>query len=101
EQQQLPFRPESMWRLLEVVGREMPFPQRLAVANRWLFAPLLERSLARIPSGNAGLRTTTATTVVHGGVKSNVLPVRARAVVNFRLIPGDTAAAVLEHVRRA
>ena len=101
EQHPLPFRPESMWRLLDVVGREMPFPQRLAVANRWLFAPLLERALARIPSANAGLRTTTAATVIQGGVKSNVLPSRARAIVNFRLIPGDTAAAVLEHVRRA
>ncbi len=101
EQEPLPVRPESMWRLLEVVGREMPFPQRLAVANRWLFAPVLERVLARTPSGNAALRTTTATTVIQGGVKSNVLPARARAVVNFRLIPGDTAAAVLEHVRRA
>jgi carboxypeptidase PM20D1 len=100
EDHPLPSRPESLWRLLEVVGREMPFGPRLAVANRWLFAPLVERALARIPSANAGLRTTTAATVIEGGVKPNVLPARARAVVNFRLMPGDTAAAVLEHVRR-
>jgi len=30
-----------------------------------------------------------------------VLPGLAEAVVNFRLVPGDTAAAVTEHVRRA
>jgi carboxypeptidase PM20D1 len=100
EEHPLPARPQSMWRLLDVVGREMPFPQRLAVANRWLFAPILERMLARTPAGNAGLRTTTAATIIQGGVKSNVLPARARAVVNFRVIPGDTVPGVLEHVRR-
>jgi carboxypeptidase PM20D1 len=100
EDQPLPSRPESLWRLLDVVGREMSFGRRLAVANRWLFGPLVERTLARVPSANAGLRTTTAATVIQGGVKPNVLPARARAVVNFRLMPGDTAASVLEHVRR-
>ena len=100
EDHPLPACPQSMWRLLDVVGREMPFASRLAIANRWLFAPLLERTLARVPSSNAGLRTTTAATVIQGGVKANVLPPRARAVVNFRLIPGDTVAGVVEHVRR-
>lgn len=96
----LPSRPQSMWRFLDVVGREMSFARRLAVANRWLFAPLLERQLARAPSTNAGLRTTTAATVFQGGVKANVLPARARALINFRVIPGDTMAGVLEHARR-
>jgi carboxypeptidase PM20D1 len=97
----LPSRTEYMWRFLDVVGREMSFARRLAVANRWLFAPLLERQLARVPSTNAGLRTTTAATVFQGGVKANVLPARARALINFRVIPGDTIAGVLEHARRA
>ena len=100
ENHPLPFRTQSMWRLLDVVGREMPFTARLAVANRWLFGPVLARALARVPSANAGLRTTTAATVIEGGVKPNVLPARARAVVNFRLMPGDTAKGVVEHVRR-
>jgi len=101
EDHPLSMRPQSMWRLLDIVGREMPFTARLGIANRWLFGPLVERALARVPSANAGLRTTTAATVFQGGVKSNVLPARARAVINFRLMPGDTAAGVLEQVRRA
>ena len=101
EDHPLPARPESMWRLLDVVGREMPFGPRLAAANRWLFAPLLERKLARTPSGNAALRTTTAATLIQGGVKANVLPAQARAVVNFRVIPGDSVAWVVEQVRSA
>ena len=100
EDHPLPTRPQSMWRLLDVVGREMAFGPRLAIANRWLFGPLLERKLARVPSNNAGLRTTTAATLIQGGVKANVLPARAQAVVNFRVMPGDTTAGVVEHVRR-
>jgi len=38
---------------------------------------------------------------VEGGVKENVLPPEARAVVNFRIHPRDTADGVIEHVRAA
>jgi carboxypeptidase PM20D1 len=38
--------------------------------------------------------------MVAGGVKENVLPSHARAVVNFRIRPGDRIADVMEHIRR-
>jgi carboxypeptidase PM20D1 len=47
------------------------------------------------------VRTTTAPTIFEAGTKDNVLPSHARAVINFRILPGDTVAAVVEHVRRA
>jgi carboxypeptidase PM20D1 len=74
---------------------------RVVLSNRWLFGPLILRQLERAPSTNAMLRTTTAITVIRGGNKENVLPGEAEALVNFRLIPGDTAAAVVDHVRHA
>ena len=37
---------------------------------------------------------------VRGRRKENVPPASARAVVNFRILPGDTVQAVVEHVRR-
>jgi carboxypeptidase PM20D1 len=46
------------------------------------------------------LRTTAAPTVVQGGEKENVLPGRASALVNYRLLPGDTTTAVIERTRR-
>jgi carboxypeptidase PM20D1 len=49
---------------------------------------------------NALIRTTTAATMFEGSVKDNVLPIEARAVVNFRIRPGDSIARVIEHVRR-
>jgi carboxypeptidase PM20D1 len=69
------------------------------LANLWLFSPLLERQAAADPAANARIRTTTAPTIFQGGIKENVLPHEARAVVNFRILPGDTIQSVLRHVR--
>jgi carboxypeptidase PM20D1 len=86
--------------VLDAVAPEMPFGPRLVLANRWLFAPALEVFFARIPALDAMFRTTTAVTIIEGGVKENVLPSRARAVANFRIHPEDSVDAVVAHVRR-
>ncbi len=86
--------------MLDYLGPEMSFTRRVALANRWLFDPLIEREFGALPEGNAMLRTTTAPTIFHAGVKENVLPSSASAVVNFRILPGDDVASVIEHVRR-
>ncbi len=82
------------------VGPEMPFPLNVAFANLWLLRRPIEDALEGNPATNATLRTTTAATIIAGGVKSNVLPTGARAVVNFRILPGDSVDSVEEHVRR-
>jgi carboxypeptidase PM20D1 len=86
--------------MLLTVGREMPFSRRLVLANLWLFGPLAEHQLSRVPAADSMMRTSTAVTIVEGGVKANVLPSKATAVVNFRIAPGDTVESVLDHVRR-
>ena len=86
--------------MLTELGREMPLSSRMAMANLWLTRPLVIRMLARAPATDATLRTTTAPTMIQGSPKENVLPIRAQAIVNFRIIPGETPKTVLEHVRR-
>jgi carboxypeptidase PM20D1 len=86
--------------MFDYLGPEMPFGQRIFVANRWLFGGLLKRMFAASAEGAAMLRTTTAPTIFQAGVKANVLPSTARAVVNFRILSGDSTAHVIEHVRR-
>ena len=87
--------------LFDYLGPEMPFAPRLIMANRWLFGGLLASQFGSTPFGDALLRTTTAPTVLQAGVKENVLPATARGLVNFRILPGDSAGNVLEHVRAA
>lgn len=86
--------------MFQYVGPEMSFGKRMVFANLWLFRPLVERQLAAQPPTNAATRTTTAATIIEGGVKENVLPSKARAVVNFRILPGDSVQSVMEHVTR-
>ncbi len=74
---------------------------RVAVANRWLFEPLLVRTIAKTPAGAATLHTTIAPTMLRGSPKENVLPQDATAWINYRILPGQTADGVLEHARSA
>jgi carboxypeptidase PM20D1 len=85
--------------MFRYVGPEMKFLPRLMFANLWLFRPLVERELVRNPQTAAMVRTTTAATIIEGGVKSNVLPINATAVVNLRILPGETVETVTERVR--
>jgi len=66
--------------------------------NLKVTGPVVRKIMASAPEGDVLMRTTTAITMVSGGVKANVLPQEAWAVVNFRIIPGDTIESVLEHV---
>lgn len=86
--------------LFERIGPQFQFGRRAVFANLWLTRPLVIRNLEGSPATNAMVRTTTATTVFQAGSKDNVLPSRARAVVNFRILPGDSLDSVLDHVRR-
>jgi len=86
--------------LFEVLAPEMSFPWNLLFANRDLLSPLILWGMERQPTQAAFVRTTTALTVFQSGEKNNVIPSRATAVVNHRLVPGDSIAQVLERDRR-
>lgn len=85
--------------MLAQVRTTMPYAQRAVLSNPWLFKPLILRSLSQTPASAAMLRTTTAATIVSGGVKANVLPIEAKATVNFRIRPGETVASVSNRAR--
>lgn len=98
EQEQAPARLEgAAEQLFAYLAPEMPLVPRIVFANLWLTRPLVRYTLARQPSTNALIRTTTAPTVMRAGVKENVLPTTATALVNFRILPGETVDDVLAH----
>jgi carboxypeptidase PM20D1 len=86
--------------MFEAIAPEAPLAYRLVFSNLWLFRGLVIRTLEGMSVGGAMVRTTTAPTIFNAGVKDNVVPSQARAVVNFRILPGDTIEGVVEHVRR-
>lgn len=102
EEARFPVRLEGASRLaLERIGPELPFGERLLFANLWLFGPLVAQRLSGSPVSDALVRTTAAVTLVQGGTADNVMPTSARAVVNFRILPGETVDGVLQRVRSA
>jgi acetylornithine deacetylase/succinyl-diaminopimelate desuccinylase-like protein len=53
--------------------------------------PAAAERLSRDPYFNAQLRTTCVATLISGGHAENALPQRARATIQCRMMPGDTA----------
>ena len=98
-----------------------PFPARIKQVHRMMFQhlkpglPLLKRLvlaggslldgpitflLSRTRATDALIRTTMASTIIHGGTKENVLPQEARALVNLRTLPGDFSEEAVRRIRR-
>lgn len=101
ERKPMPARLEGPVRkLFEYTGPEMSFPMRMLFGNLWLLGGLVKGQLAKKAPTNAMIRTTMAATMFNAGVKENVLPSKATAVVNFRILPGDSSKKVLAHVKQ-
>jgi carboxypeptidase PM20D1 len=75
---------------IRFTGPEMPFLTKLAMANTWLTGSIVLEQL------NA--KTSTAPTIIQGGVKDNVIPTEAHVVVNFRILQGETSDDVYKHI---
>ncbi|MEM6344108.1 MAG: M20 family peptidase [Bacteroidota bacterium] len=86
--------------MFDYLGPEMAFGTKMVFANRWLFSSVVETQLSADPKTNATIRTTTAPTMINGGVKDNVLPTEANAQINFRLMPGDNQKSVIAYVKK-
>jgi carboxypeptidase PM20D1 len=86
--------------MFDYIGPEMAFGQKLAMSNRWLFGSIIQKSLIKSNSGAASIRTTTAPTMINAGIKDNVLPIEATAVINFRILPSDSIKGVLDYVKK-
>jgi carboxypeptidase PM20D1 len=87
--------------MLKALAPQMPFTTRMAVANSWLFGPLVIKKFAASPAGAAQLHTTIAPTMLQGSPKENVLPQDAIARINYRIYPGDTTQSVMDRARSA
>lgn len=91
---------EPMEGFMQKLGPEMEFQQKVAFANRWLFSGMIKDIYAKTGPGNAMIRTTLVPTIIQAGVKDNVIPTVARAVVNLRLLPGDESTDVIARMNK-
>ena len=88
----------------ELAEEQQPLYKAVAYGNDDTVTDLEEKFLEAMATNQitrAMIHTTTAVTMFNAGVKDNVLPPAATAVVNFRPMPGDTPEVIIEHVRKA
>ena len=94
--------PEPTAELFRRLAPHAPSPMRAVLGNAGRLAPAASRLLALAgPEAAALARTTFAVTTLGGAPARNVIPATAAAGVNIRVLPGDTVASVLAHVRSA
>ncbi|MGD9981569.1 MAG: M20/M25/M40 family metallo-hydrolase [Hyphomonadaceae bacterium] len=86
--------------MMRALAPELSFTNRMAVSNEWLFSPLLRQRMKDDPAAQALLGTTIAPTMIEGGIRPNVLPGEATAMINFRIHPRDSAADLLRRARQ-
>jgi carboxypeptidase PM20D1 len=84
----------------DAFSRRMNLLMRVIFANMWFFKPLIMHVFSKDKQTNAMTRTTIAATMAEASPAPNVLPQRASAILNVRLLPGNTAEDVLKHLMR-
>ena len=84
--------------MMDYLAPEMDFITGVKYANRWLLEGSIRRGMEATAGNNAMLRTTLAATMANAGVKENVLPESARAIVNIRIMPGESVAGTIARV---
>ncbi|MDP4143809.1 MAG: M20 family peptidase [Bacillota bacterium] len=90
----------STRQLIEFLGPETKFLYKLLFTNLWITKKIICRVLSKSPITNATIRTTTVVTMFNGGVKANVIPRKAKAIINCRILPGDNIDAIKEYLRK-
>lgn len=87
--------------MMRALADELDLTTRVALANEWLFAPLLRSRLREDRAAQALLGTTIAPTMIDGGIRTNVLPGEATAHINLRIHPRDHTTDLLARARAA
>lgn len=89
--------------ILELINRtksEESFLKKTVLSNLWLFKGAVIGQLEKTKESNALVHTTLVPTIVHSGIKDNVIPSVAKAIVNSRILPGETSDDVLTFVKK-
>ncbi len=84
--------------MMSFVGNEMPFMDRMMLANTWLFSGAVKRKMHSNPITDANTRTTIAPTMIRAGTAENVLPATAEGLINLRIYPGETVRETYERI---
>ena len=84
-----------------VSGSSDNFFNKMALNNLWLFKSTIQSTLGSSPEGDAMQRTTIVPTILESGIRENVIPTNAKAIVNSRIVTGETTREVEGFIKNA
>jgi carboxypeptidase PM20D1 len=90
--------------ILELINRtksDESFLKKTVLSNLWLFKGAVISQLEKTKESNALVHTTLVPTILHSGIKDNVIPSVAKAIVNSRILPGETSDDVVAFVKKS
>ncbi len=90
----------SVRQFLMDIGPYMKGINHLILANLWLFQPLFLKIFSGTSMGGALLKTTVALTMAQGSPAPNILPQKSSAVINCRILPGETGEDLMKYLRK-
>ncbi len=98
-QPRTPYLIEPVIGLLESMGARLGGPRGWMLRHARTFRGVLATTLARMsPQLAAMTRTTRAVTQLRGSSSRNVVPERATATINARILPGETVASAIADI---
>ena len=86
-----------MRNMFQVLGPSFNWPLKIVMCNMWLLSGLVQKILSGKSKTASLVRSTTALTIFNAGTKANVVPNKARAIINHRIHPKDTIDQVVAH----
>ena len=93
--------PPTIIEMLNRTKSAESFTKRMVLSNLWLFNNVVLQQLSKTKETNAMTHTTLVPTIVHSGIKDNVIPSVAKATFNSRILPGQTSEDVVDFVKKA
>jgi len=84
-----------------VSGSSDDFMNKMALNNLWLFKSSVQNKLGASPEGDAMQRTTIVPTILESGIRENVIPTNAKAIVNCRILTGETTKETRDFIKNA
>jgi carboxypeptidase PM20D1 len=87
--------------LTRISGSSDDFFQKMALNNLWLFEGYVLYKMGEDKDGRAMTSTTIVPTILESGIRENVIPSQAKAIVNSRILPGESIKDVENFIRKA
>lgn len=85
---------------MDHLGPHLPFFEKMAFANRYIFSGVIKKIYEKNAPSRALIQTTVVPTIFRAGIKDNIIPPHAKAIINLRLLPGWDAERCVAYVNK-